>query len=119
MVSKYMKTRPVLGEAARSLTISPTEGFELKGGDASQKLLLASFSEAPKDLEKDLKSVSEALSSFQSAKDKKMEAIAQLVLANIYYKQKKGDETLSSASSSMSIFSVLGDKLGQAKAHHA
>mmetsp|Transcript_142534 Transcript_142534/g.262878 ORF Transcript_142534/g.262878 Transcript_142534/m.262878 type:complete len:734 (-) Transcript_142534:115-2316(-) len=119
MVSKYMKKRPLLGETARSLAVSPTEGFELKGGDASQKLLLASFSESAKDLEKDVVTVGEALSSFQSAKDKKMEAISQLVLANIYYKQKKGEETLSAASSAMTIFKVLGDKLGQAKAMHA
>lgn len=119
MVSKYMKKRPLLGEAARSLALSPTDGFELAGGDMSQKLLLACFSESAKDLEEAVVSAEEALSSFKSAKDKKMEGISQLVLANIYYKQKKSEETLSAASSALTIFKGLGDKLGLAKATHA
>merc|ERR1719265_248555 len=68
---------------------------------------------------KDAKSVAEALSTFKSAKDKKMEAISELVLANIYYKQGSIDKTLSAANSAMTIFTSLGDKLGQAKASHA
>merc|ERR1719456_326862 len=80
--------------------------------------IYASMSKASKDLERALSFGKDALKTFQGLKDRKMEAAVYLALMNVNFQKKLPTETMNSAKKALEIYKELGDKKGEAKAHH-
>mmetsp|Transcript_64081 Transcript_64081/g.99888 ORF Transcript_64081/g.99888 Transcript_64081/m.99888 type:complete len:850 (-) Transcript_64081:34-2583(-) len=112
-------------EQAIKVAAEAKADFSKKGNKRGEAAMIVALADAEvrdskgkKDLDKALKSVQNALKTFQDLADKRMEASSHLVLLSLFFMKNSSREAHIAADSAESLYVTLGDRSGQAKAFH-